>query len=187
MELVERLKSARADVADALAEIEQGFRSGEDVAASSTAQRLVEELWRLEESAWGSLLASLEDDEELHGVLTRLRIKFSEMRKRRDLFFSPIRKFGHRAFFDFNSGGLVVEMHFVKDEGESLEVRQDLEDTLRIGASIIDSIADVMHKMDVLSIQANRRCIGQEFEKNLKVAARGLEKIEEVFNSVRDP
>ena len=70
---------------------------------------------------------------------------------------------------------------------ESLKVRHDLEDTLRIGASVIESVADVMRNMDVLSVDAKRRCIGQEFEENLKRAAKSMQEIEGMFNSVRDP
>lgn len=71
--------------------------------------------------------------------------------------------------------------------GESLEVRQDLEDTLRIGAMVIESVANVMRDMDVLSVAAKRRCIGQEFEGSLKRAAKGVEEIEGLLSSVRDP
>ena len=70
---------------------------------------------------------------------------------------------------------------------ESLKVRHDLEDTLRIGASVIESVADVMRNLDVLSVDAKRRCIGQEFEENLKRAAKSMQEIEGMFNSVRDP
>ena len=180
---VERLKSARKDIAEVLAAIEQGEHAG----VSSAGQRLAGELSQLEDSAWGPLLASLEDDEELHGMLSRLRTEFSGVRERLDQIFSPFQKIGHRAFFDFSTGGLVVEMRFVKGDSESLEVRQDLEDTLRIGASVIESVADVMRDMDALSVDAKRQCIGQEFEENLKRVAKGVEEIEEIFNSVRDP
>ena len=70
--------------------------------------------------------------------------------------------------------------------GESLEVRQDLEDTLRIGAMVIESVATVMRNMDVLSVDAKRQCIGQEFEGNLKKAAEAVEEIEGLLSSVRD-
>ena len=179
----ERLRSARKDIADALTAIEQG----EPARVSPAGRSLVDELWQLESSSWVSLLASLEDDEELHSALTRLRNKFSEMRQRRDRLFSPVRQIGHRAFFDFNSGGLVVEIHFIKDEGESLEIRQDLEGTLGIGAMVIGSVADVMRNMDVLSIDTKRQCIGQEFEENLKKTSKAVEEIEELLSSVRDP
>ena len=173
---IERLKSARKELSEALAALEEGV--------TPTGQDLVEELWQLEDSAWGPLLAGLEGD-ELHGVLTRLKRAFSEMRGRRDRFFSPIQKIGHRAFFDFAIGGLVVEMHFVKGEDESLEVRHDLEDTLRIGASVIASVADVMRNMNMLSADAKRRCIGENFEENLEQAAKSVREIERIFNSIR--
>lgn len=182
--IAERLKGARKDIADALSALEKG--EGEDDSVSPEGRYLAAELWQLEDSAWVPLLASLEGDEELHAVLTRLRNEFSEIRERRDRFSSPIRKVGHRAFFDFSIGGLVVEMHFVKSEGESLEVRHDLEDTLRIGTSVIESVADVMRNMNVLSVDAKRRCIGEEFEEIMKRAAKSVEEIEEIFNSVRD-
>ncbi len=69
----------------------------------------------------------------------------------------------------------------------NLAVVADLEDTLRIGVSIIESVVDVMHDMDALSVDAKRQCIGQEFEENLRKAAKGVEEIEGMFNSVHDP
>lgn len=172
---VGRLKSARKDIADALAAIEQGEGAG----ISPIGNDLLEELWQLEDSAWSELLASLEGD-DLYDVLTRLREVFS------DPLFSPIREIGHRAFFDFPTKQLVVEMHFVKGDGKSLEVRQDLEDTLRIGAAIIKCVADVMGNLDMLSADVKRQCLGEDFEGNLKRAARGVEEIERIFNSVGD-
>lgn len=180
--IVERLKSARMDIADALESIEQG----KDTGVSPAGQRLVEELWALEDSAWGSLLTSFEGD-GLHGVLTRLRSSFSEMREHRDRVLSRLQKIHHRAFFDFSIGELVVELHFVKNEGESLEVRHDLDDTFRIGASVIESVADAMRNMDALSADAKRRCIGQAFKEDLKRAAKSMEEIERIFKLVSSP
>lgn len=181
---IERLKSARDDIANALAAIEKRTGLGDDAGISPAGRPLIEELLQLGESAWGPLLTSLKDDEELHGLLTRLKREISKIREQRDLVFSPIRQIGRRAFFDFNSGGLFVEMRFVKSEGESLEVRHDLEDTLRIAVAVIEAVAEVMRNMDVLSVDAKRRCIGEEFEKNLKEATKGLEQIEGALNSI---
>lgn len=179
----ERLKSAKKDIVDALTAIERGEHTG----VSPTGRSLVDELWQLEESAWVPLLAGLEADEELHGALTRLRKEFSKVLELRDRVFSPIRQVGCRAFFDLSGVGLVVELHFAKGEGESLEIRQDLEDTLRVGALVIESVATVMRKLDVLSIDTKRQCIGQDFEENLKRAAKGVEEIEGLLSSVCDP
>lgn len=172
---VERVKNARKDVIQALAAIE-----GEDIEVSPEGQRLVAELVEMEDSAWGELLASFEGD-ELHDVLMRLR---SEVRERRDLVFSPIRRMGHRAFFDFPTGGLVVEMRIVKGRGDSLEARHDLEDTLRIGAWVIESVADIMRGMNALSSDTKQRCIGSNFEDYLKEATKSLEEIRLIFNSI---
>ena len=81
----------------------------------------------------------------------------------------------------------LAEMRFAKDEGGSWEVGRDLEDTLRTGASIIESVADVMRNVDVLGVDAKRRCTGRQFEENLKRVARGVEEIEEILSSVHDP
>ena len=179
----ERLKSAKKDVADVLVAIEQGRLAG----VSPAAQSLAAELLQLDDSVWGQLLASLEDDEELHGNLTRLKNELFRLRERLDRFYSPIREIVHYAFFDFSSGGLVVEMRFVKGEGESLVIRQDLEDTLQIAASVIESVVDVMRDMGVLSVDAKQKCIGQNFEVNLNRAAKGVEEIKGIFESIRDP
>ena len=74
-----------------------------------------------------------------------------------------------------------------QSDSESLEVRHDLEDTLRIGASVIDSVAHVLRTMDALSADTKRRCIGQTFEENLKRAAEGVEEIERMFKAICDP
>ena len=66
------------------------------------------------------------------------------------------------------------------------EVRHDLEDWLRIGASAIESVAEVMRNVNVLSVDAKRRCVGKEFEEVMKRTAKSVEEIEEIFNSVRD-
>ena len=176
---VKRLRDAKDDIANVLASIERG----EDDGFSPAGRDLVDELWQLEDSAWGPLLARLEDD-ELHGVLTRLRKVFLGERERRARFFSPIRQIHNRAFFDFSAQRLVVEMTFVKSEDESLEVRHDLEDTLRIGASIIEVVAGVMRTMNALSADAKRQCIGQKFKENLEQATAGVEEIKQMFDSV---
>ena len=75
-------------------------------------------------------------------------------------------------------------LNMPESKGKSLEIRQDLEDTLLIGASVIESVADAMRKMDVLRVEAKRRCIGKEFKENLERAAKGVGEIEEIFNSV---
>lgn len=179
----ERLKSAREDVADVLAAMEQGEYAG----VSPAGRSLAAELLQLDDSAWAQLLASLEDDENLHGMLTRLRNKLFGLRERLDRFYSPIQKIFHYAFFDFSSEGLVVEMRFVKGEDESLVVRQDLEDTLQIATSVIESVVDVMRDMGALSVDAKQKCIGQNFEVNLKRAAKGVREIEEILDSIRNP
>ena len=70
---------------------------------------------------------------------------------------------------------------------KSLEVRHDLEDTLRIGASIIELVAEVMrNNMDMLSADAKRRCIGQNFEESLKVATEGVEEIKIIHAAIQN-
>ena len=78
----------------------------------------------------------------------------------------------------------LAEMRVAKDEGGSWEDRRDLEDTLRTGASIIES---VVRNLDVLGVDAKRRCTGRQFEENLRRAAKGVEEIEGILSSVRDP
>ena len=168
-----------------LESIESDIELGENAGVSAEGRHLVEELFQLQDSAWGPMLASLEDDEELHSVLTRLRNIFSKARERRDRLYSPVRRFGHRAFFDFATGWLVVELQFIKGSGESFEVRHDLEDTLRLGASVIESVAEAMDNLDALSVDAKRRCIGPEFEENLKSASTGLDRIRRALGAIR--
>ena len=68
----------------------------------------------------------------------------------------------------------------------SWESRRDLEGTLRIGASVIESVADFMRNMDMLSADAKRR-IGEDLEENLKRAGKRVEEIEQMLNLVDDP
>ena len=79
------------------------------------AGQVIEDLWQLEDADWGPLLEGLEGD-ELHSLLTRLRRAFLDMRRRRERYFSPITQISHRAFFDFASGWLVIEMLLSKNE-----------------------------------------------------------------------
>ena len=71
-----------------------------------------------------------------------------------------------------------------KGGGQVVRDQTGLEDTLLIGASVIESVADAMRKMDVLRVEAKRRCIGKEFKENLERAAKGVGEIEDIFNSV---
>ena len=72
-------------------------------------------------------------------------------------------------------------------QDESLEARHDLEDTLRLGASIIKTVAEFMRDLDVLSTDTKRQCIGQDFEEHLKRAEEGVEEVKQMFNSICDP
>lgn len=68
----------------------------------------------------------------------------------------------------------------------SWENRRDLEDTLRIGAAAIESVADFMRNLDMLSADAKGR-IGEDLEGDLKRAAKCVEEIEQMLNMVDDP
>jgi len=70
---------------------------------------------------------------------------------------------------------------------ELVNILPDYLQSIRIAAAVIESVADVMRNMDVLSVDAKRKCIGQDFEQNLKRAAKSMEEIEEIFNSIRGP
>ena len=80
--------------------------------------------------------------------------------------------------------GLAVEMQFVKS-AELLQVRHNLADMLRLGASVIESLADDMRSMDMLSADTKRQCIGQDFEGNLKRVVEGVERVKHIYDLFR--
>ena len=64
--------------------------------------------------------------------------------------------------------------------------RQDLEDTLWIGAAVLQVVSETMQTMDgTLSSEARSGCIGEVFEENLKHAEDTVGEIRRIFTTVR--
>ena len=66
--------------------------------------------------------------------------------------------------------------------------RQDLEDTLWIGAAILQVVSEAMRTMNgTLDSEARSGCIGEVFEENLKRAEATVGEIRRIFTAVRRP
>ena len=174
----ERLRRVKGDIADVVVAVEVG----DDSNVSQEGHRLLGELMALDDAAWESLLASMEDGE--------LRDQLGLLRRRKEVLpagtFSQIRQVGHAASFDVSRRSLTIRLHFETWEDQSLDSNQDLEDTLWTGAAVVTVVSEVMQAVEgTLGPQAQRGCIGDHFEDNLKRAEDAVAEIRRIFTAVR--
>lgn len=181
----ERLSRSKKDIADVVAAVEAGDASK----VSQEGHRLLGELMALDGAAWEPLLASMEDG-ELRDQLGSLRRwkealpadAFSQIRQ----VGHQIRKVGHAASFDVSRRSLTIRLLFETSGDQSLGSNQDLEDTLWIGGAVVTVVSEVMQAVEgTLGPQAQRGCIGDHFEDNLKRAEDAVAKIRRIFTAVR--
>lgn len=159
----ERLNRAKKEIADIVAALKAKDASN----VSPEASRLFAEMTALDDAAWNSLLAGLENN-DLRDQLSFLRQEVAESKEAFPGAFSQIQQVGHAASFDVSLQSLTVSLHFKAGE-RSLVSNQDLEDTLWIGAAVLEAVSKAMQGMeDTLGIEARRACIGTDFESNLK-------------------
>ena len=176
----EHLKGAKKDIELAVAAIE----TGDDSDVSQEGRDLVEQLASLDDVQWDRLRSDLEDD-DLRNALDVLRRQASDAKELSADVFSPIRQIGHHLSLDFGSPSLVVRLRF-HGETSSFESRQDLEDTLWIGAVVVEIVRRTIRKMDdVLSPEAKSACIGDNFEERLKQAEDAVGEIRRMFTAIR--
>ena len=179
---MERLNGAKEGLAEIIAAVEVG----DDSDLSEESRRLLDELVALDDAAWDPLLASLEDS-ELRDQLDFLRRRIAEAEEALPVDTSSrIRRVGHTASFDVSQRSLTVPLRFETWGDQSLVSSQDLEDTLWIGWAVVAVVSEVMQAMEgTLSPDAQRDCIGQNFEDNLKRAEEALAEIRRIFTTVR--
>lgn len=177
---VERLNRAKKEIAD----IAVAFETSDPSNLSLEGHRLLGEMTALDDAEWDSLLAGLEDS-NLYNYLDSLRRNIDERRESFPHFFSRIRQIHHTASFDVSQRSLTILLRFMVGE-QSLVSRQDLEDTLWIGAAVVRVVSMAMREMaDTLGIEAQRSCIGMNFEDNLKRAEDALEEIKRLHTAMR--
>jgi len=124
-------------------------------------------------------------DDDLRSHLDLARRNIAEARENFPDALSRIREIGHTASFDVSQRSLTILLHFTSGE-RSLASRQDLEDTLWIGAAVVRAVSEAMREMaDTLGIEAQRGCIGANFEDNLKRAEDALEEIKRLHAAMR--
>ena len=173
----ERLSRAKQDITDVVAAIKAGDPSN----VSQEGRLLLDALTALADAAWDPLLASLEDS-ELRDQLDFLRRWITEVKESA---FSQIRRVDHTTSFDVSQGSLTIPLRFETWGDQSLDSSQDLEDTLWIGAAVVTVVSEVMQAMeDTLGPDAQRGCIGTQFENNLKDAEKAVAKIRRIFTAV---
>ena len=179
----ERLLEARKDIANVV----KAIKSKEEV------HRLLDELTSLEDDAWDSLLASLDGDMELHKQLGLIRRMGSVRRSLDDLknrlpmdALSQIRTVGHMTSFDISRRSLEIHLSFEAGD-KSLDSNQDLEDTLWIGAAVVEVVSESMLAMEgPLRLDAQRNCIGASFEENLKMAEDAVREVRRIYTAISD-
>ena len=177
----ERLNRAKQDIEDVVAAVKAGDYSN----VSQEGRLLLAELTALGDASWSSLLASLEDG-ELRDQLDFLRRGVAEAKGSLSAgAFSRIRQVGHMASFDVSQRSLTIPLRFETWGDQSLDSRQDLEDTLWIGAAVVTVVSEVMQAMEgALGPDAQRGCIGTHFEDNLKNAEEAVAEIRRIFTAV---
>ena len=179
----ERLSRSKKDIADVVAAVETGDASN----VSQEGHRLLRELMALDGAAWEPLLASMEDG-ELPDQLVSLR-QWKEALPADA--FSKIQQVGHTASFDVSRSdvsrrSLSIRLHFETWGDQSLDSNQDLADTLWAGAAVVTVVSEVMQAIEgTLGPEAQRGCIGDHFEENLKRVEDAVSEIRRIFTAVR--
>ena len=177
----ERLNRAKQDIEDVVAAV----KAGDDSNVSQEGRLLLAELTAMDDAKWDPLLESLEDG-ELRDQLDFLRRGVAEAKGSLPAgAFSRIRQVGHMASFDVSQRSLTIPLRFETWGDQSLDSRQDLEDTLWIGAAVVTVVSEVMQAMEgALGPDAQRGCIGTHFEDNLKNAEEAVAEIRRIFTAV---
>lgn len=178
----ERLLRAKGDVVDVVRAIE----SKDTTNVSREAHRLFDELVSLDDAAWDSLLASL-DDRELREQLESIRRSLGDLKNKLPMDpLSQIRAVGHMTSFDFSRRSLAIHLSF-KAGDKSLASNQDLEDTLWIGAAVVQIVSEAMLEMEgAIRLDAQRNCIGMAFEENLKKAEDAVREVRRIYTAISD-
>lgn len=134
----ERLNRAKEE------NIVAALNAKDDSNVSPEGRRLFTEMTALDDAAWDSLLASLEDN-DLRDQVGFLRRAVAE-----DFpdAFSDIRQVGHTASFDISRRSLKVVLRFEAADKRSFVSSQDLEDTLWIGAAVVEAVSKTMREME---------------------------------------
>ena len=178
----ERLLGAKEDVAN----IFKAVQSKDATNFSGETHRLFGEFSNLDDAAWDSLLASL-DDVELCEQLGSIRRSLDDLRNRLQLPMEALPQIGavgHTTSYDFSRRSLAIHLSFKAGE-KSLASNQDLEDTLWIGATVVQVVSEAMRTMEgTLRLDAQRKCIGMAFEENLKKAEDAVREIRRIYTAI---
>ena len=177
-----QLIKAKRHVADVASAVD----SGDMTNLSQDGQQLLFKLFGLEDADWDPLMASLEDT-ELREQLGSLRRDLGGLKDWLPIgALSRIRTVGHLASFDFVQSSLAIGLVF-KTSDKSLVSSQDLEDTLWIGAAVVQAVSEAMMKMEgTLSLEAQQSCIGKVFQDNLKNVEAAAREIRRIYTAISD-
>ena len=100
--------------------------------------------------------------------------------------FPRIRAVGHMASFDISQRSLAIRLSF-KAGDKLLDSNQDLEDTLWIGAAVVEVVSESMLAMEgTLRLDVQRNCIGMDFEENLKKAEDAVREVRRLYTAISD-
>lgn len=170
------------DIRDARAKL--GELSQEDI-------HLIQKLDEIDEVDWELLLGPLrETDSDLAIVVQSARKSaksaLSDIRSDEPFKYSSrIRSISFSTYLDLATGSQVIRLIF-KTAGESIVSDQDLEDSLGIGASVLDAVArSVGMTVEKAGIPSERVEWGEEFEDRLALAERAISMLRRLYDKRR--
>ena len=177
-ELLARIGSTNdvAEVTDALATL------------SPEQERLVMELANVEDTAWTDLLGAVrKKDVELSAIIRSARqaVQLAKMETETNGpfgFSDRIVGFSASPYLGLQNGMPIIRVTFSFANKESMVSDQDLEDSLWVGASVLDSVAkSVQLLMEKFEIPRERIAWGDDFEARLALAEASVPTIRRLF------
>ena len=159
-----------------------GRLAGEDA-------HLISGLSGMDGSDWEKLLETLRhaDSELATGVGSArevVRAVLKEIQSEGPFEFSSrIRAVSYSPYLDLATGGQVIRLIFKTVDGESIVSDQDLEDSLWIGAAVLDSIVESVDMMiENTGIPPERIAWGDDFGSRLALAEAATKKLRRLYN-----
>ena len=156
---------------------------------SQGVQRSIVQIVEADDSNWNEFVTSLQSsDRDLAVVAGTIREKIRATMDSvgsEDPFDLSSRVLGLMAspYFGLESGGAIIRFALKTGDGRSLVSDQDLEDSLWLGATVLDSVARATHLMlERYQISADRLIWGEEFESRLGLAEEAVRMLRRLYD-----
>lgn len=177
----EQLRGVREDIANAVKAIE----SGDTIKVSDKGHSVLHQVRSLDDKAWQELA------ETYDSVLREQLLTIRKDRSKIEVVGPPglLARVGHKTSFNVDDRSLMVELAFQRTGDEQwYQTFQDLEDTLWIGMSVVKVVADALEKIQItLGAEAQEKCIGQAFGKNLQEVEDAVREIRQRYQAISEP